>query len=306
MRIDQDVLAVLARCSTSHLFLFLPEQLDRKLYVRVNKVLEALGFAWQRKHKAHVIGQEAGSAADALEAVLLTGKVILPETFQFFPTPLSVVEQLAELADLAPGQEVLEPSSGDGAIAKYLATLGCAVRCIELQEAKAAITRAAGLPTMVQDFLTVTPAPIFDRVVMNPPFSKRQEAAHVLHALQFLKPGGRLVAVMSAGIQFRSDELYSQVRTLVKERKGSIEALPEGAFKSSGTDVNTCLVSIDAVGSDGLMPSRAYEKALENARLGALDRGAGVLETKPVKARAAAAPAVPPPAEDFALVPRQY
>ena len=45
----------------------------------------------------------------------------------------------------------------------------------------------------------------FDRVVMNPPFCRGRDLDHVRHALRFVAPGGRLVAIMSAGVAFRED-----------------------------------------------------------------------------------------------------
>lgn len=301
MRIDDDVKAVLARCSTEGDALTLPGQLDRATYVRVNRVLEALGFKWERKRKAHTIGLQAG-AEEALEAVLLTGQVVLPETFQFFPTPPDVVHRLVMAAQLDAGLDVLEPSSGDGAIALELSRLWkCNVKCIEIQEAKAAITADAGLPTMVMDFLTVDPRPMFDRVVMNPPFKRAQEAAHVLHALRFLRPEGRLISVMSAGIEFRQDALYAHVRDIIAARGGLIERLPDGAFRHAGTDVRTCMVVIPGEAAQRapiIVGPGAYEKARARAKLATFDRAAG----PPAVAAPGKARAVPPPS-DFNLTP---
>ena len=54
MRIDDDVLAVLSRSTVVGSSLVIPDQLDRKLYVKTNKVLEAAGGKWNRKARAHV------------------------------------------------------------------------------------------------------------------------------------------------------------------------------------------------------------------------------------------------------------
>jgi 16S rRNA G1207 methylase RsmC len=80
---------------------------------------------------------------------------------------------------------------------------------------------------------------------MNPPFSKGQDIQHVTHALGFLKPGGRLVAIMGAGVTFRQDKRATEFRELVQAMGGTIARLPEGSFKSSGTMVNTVIVVID-------------------------------------------------------------
>lgn len=81
---------------------------------------------------------------------------------------------------------------------------------------------------------------------MNPPFSRQADIKHVSHALKFLKPNGRLVSVMASSMTFRSNKLTTEFRELIDLRNGWIEKLPEGAFKSSGTMVNTVIVVIDA------------------------------------------------------------
>ena len=96
------------------------------------------------------------------------------------------------------------------------------------------------------DFLEVMPNPIYDRVVMNPPFSRQADIMHVLHALQFLKPGGLLVSVMAASVTFRENKLTTDFRATVEARGGYIEPLPENSFKASGTGVNTVLAAIPA------------------------------------------------------------
>ena len=89
------------------------------------------------------------------------------------------------------------------------------------------------------------PKGLFDRIVMNPPFADQQDIRHVMHAATFLKPGGRLVAIMSAGVAFRDDRLSRAFRALLGERGGAIESLPEGAFQASGTGVRAVLVTIE-------------------------------------------------------------
>jgi hypothetical protein len=50
---------------------------------------------------------------------------------------------------------------------------------------------------------------------MNLPFAKQDDIRHVLHALKFLKPGGHLVAIMSASTMFRANKLATDFRELV-------------------------------------------------------------------------------------------
>lgn len=90
-KIPEEVLDVLGRCRVEEDTLFLPDvQLDRKLYVAVNKVLESMGGKWNRKAKGHVF--ESGKPAEMLEVVLLTHEVRdLKKEFQFFPTPKAII-----------------------------------------------------------------------------------------------------------------------------------------------------------------------------------------------------------------------
>lgn len=241
-KIDPAVLGVLSRSATNGAALVLPGQLDRDLYVRTNKVLEALGGKWNRKAKAHLFPSDAEELVDA---VVLSGEVALPEDFGYFPTPPAVVAKLMERANVQAGMYALEPSAGTGAIVGALLAAGAVVDAVELLPKNAQAIRVMRGPVRVfeQDFLALPVVNRYDRVVMNPPFAKRADIRHVMHAVKFLKAGGRLVSVMSAGVAFREDRLASEFRAYV-ENVGSIEPLPEGSFEASGTSVNTVLVEV--------------------------------------------------------------
>ena len=164
--------------------------------------------------------------------------------FNYFPTPPDVVDRLMELADVRPGMLVLEPEAPGGGNRQRHRTAVGEQTCIELMPANAQALRDQRHSVSERDFLTMQPSPLMDRVVMNPPFARQADIKHVLHALRFLRDGGRLVSVMSASVTFRENRLTQDFRALVSSRSGSIEELPEGAFKSSGTMVRTVIVTI--------------------------------------------------------------
>lgn len=133
MRIDDDVLTVLSRAEINGQALILTGQLDRKMYERTNKVLEAAGGKWNRKAKAHLFD---GDAANRVDEIILTGEVDIPkDEFNFFPSPPAVVARLMELAGIRFGMKVLEPNAGKGAIAYACAAAGAVVDCYDLLEA---------------------------------------------------------------------------------------------------------------------------------------------------------------------------
>jgi type I restriction-modification system DNA methylase subunit len=242
MKVNNEILTVLSNAQTDGNALKLTGQLDRNTYQQVNKVIEAAGGKWNKKLKAHIF---EGDAADAMEQILLTGEVTVPQNFGYFPTPEPIVRRLIDLAGIKPGMRVLEPSAGQGAIAQEVAKI-TDVDCIELLPKNVAILNNLNLPGMIYpgDFLKMPAVPAYDRIVMNPPFAKQDDIKHVLHALKFLKPNGKLVSVMSASILFRQNRLTADFRTLLDDCYSGVEELPEGAFKESGTMVRTVIVSI--------------------------------------------------------------
>jgi len=240
MKIADNVLSVLSAGQTNGKEYTLPAvQLDRAMYVQVNKVLEAAGGKWNKKTKTHVFEADA---EERMDQILTTGEVTVPrDEYEFYPTPKKVAERVRELADIQPGMKLLEPSAGQGALIEGLTQ--CYVLAIEKMPENAQFLRDNDMADTVlhADFLEVEPDPIYDRVIMNPPFGKRQDIKHVMHALDFLAPVGTLVAVMPSSVVFRQDKLTTDFRKLISD----IEPLPEGSFKSSGTMVNTVIVVIN-------------------------------------------------------------
>jgi len=91
--------------------------------------------------------------------------------------------------------------------------------------------------------------PLVDAVVANPPFGRQADIDHVRHALEFVRPGGRLVAVMSGGTAFRENRKAVGFRELVELHRGTIEDLPENTFAAAGTNVRTVLVTLTKAGA---------------------------------------------------------
>lgn len=245
-KISNEVLAVLGNCSFKDNLLYLPPgQLDRALYTAVNAVLAANGGKWNRAAKAHVFDEPAESA---IEQALLTGEFHrVKQDLGQFDTPPALADRVCDLADLKAGMTVLEPSAGIGRLALAAAKSGCDVTCVEIDQGR--VMMLGGFEVLGVDFLALSNAfRKFDRVIMNPPFAKQADIDHVLHALKFLKPGGRLVAIMSASVTFRTNRKTTDFWHFIEStcRRHSREALPVGAFAESGTNVNAVIVAIDA------------------------------------------------------------
>ncbi len=252
-RLDEETLAAFSRLAITGNQLVIVDKLARPLYEKVNEALESLGGKWNRKVKAHLFeGDTFETLTGKIDALILTGTITkemdAKKFYDFFETPKALAERLVQTADIRPWMRVLEPSAGRGAIAECIkrnypdATLDV----IEIQAVNQKTLLEKGFALTGSDFLAMGQVvPIYDRIVMNPPFSGQKDIDHVLHAHRtFLKPGGVLVSVMSQGVSFRGNNKSVEFRRYVGANGGEIVPLPEGTFEESGTGVNTVIVRI--------------------------------------------------------------
>jgi hypothetical protein len=84
---------------------------------------------------------------------------------------------------------------------------------------------------------------------MNPPFDRERDIDHVMHALEFLEPDGFLIAIMSAGTEFRETRKSIAFRALMEKMHATWHDLPPGSFASVGTYCNTVALRVYKDGS---------------------------------------------------------
>lgn len=242
-RIPEDVAQVLAAAVCDGPLLRIAAELDKKLYGRVDKALKGMGAKWVSAKNAHVFQTDA---APLVAAALGTGAITTDRDWEFFATPSSLVARMVSKVELRPGMKAGEPNGGEGAIALELAkVLGREnVECFELMPRNAATLAGLGFPVTEGDFLAQTPSQRWDLVVMNPPFANLADTLHIEHAAKFLKPGGQLVAISSPSWQLRNSARAVAFREWVASMDAEIEAIPAGAFRESGTDTPTLMLTI--------------------------------------------------------------
>ena len=190
---------------------------------------------------------EGGAAFEAMRDTLREGVQVVSAP-QLFPTPDAVAALLVSKAAPQIGARVLEPSAGTGALLRALPGVlpfpgnrqtACRVVAVEINQRLVDSLRADGLAQTVvcADFLQQSPEQLgrFDVIVMNPPFERGADIEHIMHARQFLAPGGRLVSVCADGPRQRA--LFAEL--------GSYEPLPAGSFAAQGTQVNTAIVMLE-------------------------------------------------------------
>lgn len=157
---------------------------------------------------------------------------------QLFPTPSDMAGRAVRLAEIKFGDRVLEPSAGTGNLITAMGSQAEIVAVERNANLVGPLKHMAHL-ALCADFLEVGDADIgdFDKIVMNPPFENGADIKHVEHALKFLRPGGRLVAIVAGGP--RQEKAF-------KHRASEWEELPSGTF--AGTGVRAVLMAIDKEG----------------------------------------------------------
>ena len=248
MKIETNILEILQKCEIKVNTVYLPVgQLDRKTYLGVNKHLENLGGKWNRKTKGHVFDSDP---TDSFENMLLTGETTdFKKEFQFFETPPELARKMIEMLEIEEDNNILEPSAGRGAIIDCFPILpkGSLLHAIEINPENYEILIEKGTCCAIKgDFLKVdlTDCESWDRIIMNPPFTKQQDVDHIWHAWSILKHGGMLVSVVSESPFFRDNRKSSNFRQLLLDTNAEVIINPDGTFKSSGTMVRTRLIKI--------------------------------------------------------------
>jgi SAM-dependent methyltransferase len=160
---------------------------------------------------------------------------------QFYPTPDAIADKIVQKAFPRGGMRILEPSCGDGAILKAVQRFakkervqGLRVAGYEVDATRAACARQVGFSVTRANFLDVPPEPIFDMVLMNPPFYGKHYQKHVEHARRFLKPDGVLYAILP--VTAATDHGFVDISRWGRD---AWEDLPVGSFAASGTRINT-------------------------------------------------------------------
>lgn len=157
---------------------------------------------------------------------------------QLFQTPEPLAARLVSMLGDLSGKAVLEPSAGCGRLVRELVKAGAdEITAVDVSPDCMRVVSPLVANAVHADFLTQTPATLgmFDFIAMNPPFTRRSDIAHVLHALTFLFPGGRL-----AGLCLATDHRREALQPLADEW----HEIPAGTFRKEGTEVATCLFLI--------------------------------------------------------------
>ena len=182
---------------------------------------------------------------------------------EFYPTPLHIINKMLADVDFKTVNSALEPSAGQGDIAKivkqkmenerkydygyshdnkYVADIDC----IEINPQLQYILKGEGLRVVHDDFLTFQTSKRYSLIIMNPPFSNGDK--HLLKALQMQEKGGRIVCLLNAEtIKNTCTNTRKDLLRKLQEYNAKIEFIPDAfidAERKTGVEVALIKVNI--------------------------------------------------------------
>ena len=171
------------------------------------------------------------------------------EGTDYFATPEPVGFKMAEWANIQKGDDVLEPSAGHGAIARFFPPLSNVTMVEPSYDLSQRAALANGNARIINDnFEALHLTNKYDAIVMNPPYGNGGKTAieHVAKAAKHLREGGRIVALIPRGgltdkrLQafLESDEAANLYRVATVD-------MPAATFERAGTSVNTQILVLE-------------------------------------------------------------
>lgn len=149
-------------------------------------------------------------------------------------TPSEICEQIVSMAELDCDRKVLEPEAGIGNIADEIKKYTNNIDVCEQRFDFCELLKLKGYNIVSHDFLEYQSEPIYDAVIMNPPFANNQDIEHLKHAYSMLKTGGTLVCVTSPHWSFANDSKSIDFRNWLDSQDYEQQELESGTFEMTG------------------------------------------------------------------------
>lgn len=135
------------------------------------------------------------------DSIVAMGLIPEVKSHQFYPTPASIAQYVAQILKCTPTDRVLEPSAGRGDLLTFLNAAPENVTCVEVSPLFCDILSAKGYSAHNKDFIAWSKESpdCFDKIAINPPYSEGRAKEHTVTALNHLSEKGIMAAVLPAG-----------------------------------------------------------------------------------------------------------
>ena len=194
----------------------------------------------------------------------ITAKRDNREGVDYYPTPEPLGFMMNMWGRVKDGDEILEPSAGHGAIARY-APIENRMTAVEPSQSLFARLQikaggAAGRSFVNDIFENYNIVNKHDVILMNPPFGVQGKLAaeHVAKAYKHLNEGGRIVAIVPEG------KAQDRIGKWLDEQKDAVVVgevlLPDVTFVQAGTSIRCRVLVIDKISNEAKRNNAATQK----------------------------------------------
>lgn len=186
------------------------------------------------------------------------------EGADYYATPEPVGLKMVEWAGIKPGDKVLEPSAGHGAIARFFPDQTDVTMVEPSYDLSQRAALANGTARIVNsNFEDFHVSNKFDAIVMNPPYGNGGKTAieHLDKAARHLREGGRIVALIPRGgmtdrrlTQFMESDGAKGLQTVADV------SMPWSTFERAGTAVATRVLVLEKhTGAENTTTAKAVD-----------------------------------------------
>lgn len=162
-------------------------------------------------------------------------------------TTQPVIDQFMQVAEIKDGHRVLEPSAGVGLLAEGILRHNSNIQldCIELNSECKKALKEKGLNVIWSNFLDFKPKYLYDRVIGAPNFKDNIDCEHVMKMYDCVKPGGKVISIMSPYWMTGSSDLQVKFREWLTDKSYRITMLPDNSYVEDGNTVPTILIILE-------------------------------------------------------------
>ena len=274
---SKELLDLLKQVRAEKQYIFIDKQLSRKEYLILSSLFKNYGGKWNKSRFGFEFKKEI---EDDMQLIISTGLMQKKNPLAYFPTPKSIVYDMLNFADMiwdskiipceAANINILEPSAGEGAIVDEIshAFPSAKIQTVEVMKENQDILEHKGYLVHRGDFLEFKPKNnlLYDYIFINPPFSydrhKYAYIEHIEHAISMLSNTGYLIGIAPSSFIYGKTKREKNFYNLISSCF-NMELIPKGAFKESGTNVETVIFKLNkATSTHSNKPHNGYSSYL--------------------------------------------
>lgn len=227
--VQEELLRMLKELRYNNSFLFYPRK-SKETNEKIKEIIQLLDGLIINNHVSF-----SYDPSDIITQIRMSGYIPERKSHQFYPTEESLAELAVSMLRIEQYDRILEPSAGNGRLVDKIYTkYKNRIHCVEISQTHCEILKEKGYSVICKDFLEYDTNEKFDKIIMNPPFTKNQAKNHVIKATEHLNDKGRLVAIVPSTLS----------NLEIKGYNINSSQVIENSFLESDTKVSVVILSI--------------------------------------------------------------